>query len=65
LECSDEVCDVKDPEEGAQAAAFCESFEDVDIGGWGAVAVEDADTDGVVEGAQVLPNVVKDAIRCD
>ena len=40
-------------------------FEDVDIGGGGVVAVEDAGTDGVVEGAQVLPNVVKDAIRVE
>ena len=46
LECSDEVGYVKAPEERAQSAAFCRSFEDVDIGGGGVVGVEHAHSDG-------------------
>ena len=62
LEGGDQVCDVEAPQEGAEAAAFSESFEDVEVGCGGIVPVQDADADGVVQGAKVLPDVVGDPI---
>ena len=42
---------------------MCESFQDINIGGGGVVAVEDVYADGVMEGAYVLPDVIGDAVR--
>ena len=39
LEGGDQVCDVEAPQEGAEAAAFSESFEDVEVGCGGIVPV--------------------------
>jgi hypothetical protein len=57
-----EVGDVETPKEGRETSAFCQSFEDLDVGGVVGETVEDTVHEGVMECVDALPEVRWDVV---